>query len=101
MTSALARLVRRFGDAVERDLLNLAGLDVIARVGVAGICVKRRAASAREDLIEPVFAQFIFVTLDPMLEEMFVAHEENSDVMFAEERHVSLPDDRGRPFDLR
>src|SRR5215468_5176621 len=101
MISALARLIRRFGDAVERDFLVWVVFDVIARVGITGINVERRAASASDDLIEPVWAGLVYVMLHPMLEEMFVAREVDSDVMFVKERHVFLPDDRGRRFDLR
>ncbi len=39
MISALARLVRRLGDAIERDLLVGVVLDVVARVGTAGVSV--------------------------------------------------------------
>src|SRR5215468_168679 len=101
MISALAWLVRRLGYAIERDLLVGVVLDVIACVGIAGVDVKRRAAPASDDLIEPVLAGLVFVMLHPVLEEMFVAREEDSDVMFVEERHVFLPDDGGRRLDLR
>src|SRR5215467_5797067 len=39
--------------------------------------------------------------LHPMLEDMVVACEVNSDVISAKERHVFLPDDRALLFDLR
>src|SRR5688572_12633845 len=101
MISAVAGLIGRLGDAVKRDLLAVVVLDVLARVGVACVSVERRAASSREDVIEPVFAGLVFIALDPMLEEMIVAREEDSDVMFSEERHVSLPNYRGRRLDPR
>src|SRR5262245_33213556 len=101
MISALSRFIRRFGDAVERDLLGLAGFDVIARVRVTGVRVKRRAASARNDVIETVFARLVFVTLHPMLEGVVVAGEYYPDVMLAEHRHVPLPQDGSLRFHLR
>src|SRR5262245_39539029 len=101
MISALSRFIRRFGDAVESDLLGLAGFDVIARVGVAGVRVKRRAASASNDVIEPVFARLVFVTLHPMLERVVVAGKDYPDVMLAEHRHVPLPQDGCLRFHLR
>jgi hypothetical protein len=61
MISAHARLIRRFGDAVERDLLVGVVLDVLARIRVAGVDVKRRAASASDDLIEPVWAGLVYI----------------------------------------
>src|SRR5262249_26570190 len=88
MISAHARLVRRLGDAVKSNLLAFVLLDVIACIGIAGINVKRRAASTRDDLIEPMLPGLVYVMLHPMLEEMFVAREVDSDLMSMKERHV-------------
>src|SRR5262249_35830574 len=47
-----------------------------------------------------MLASLVLVMLHPMLEEMFVPREEDSDVMFAEERHVFLPNDLARLLNL-
>ena len=75
---------------------------IAAQVGLAPVDVDRRAAAAADHLIHAgTVCRFVHVALDPVIEQVIVAGDDQPDVMLAKERHVQVANGDRRRLEMR
>ena len=76
MMGVLFRRRSGFHQVLDANALARTGRCVGAQIGLAGVCIDRRAASARHHTIDPIRRRASRVPLGPMIEQVIVTRDQ-------------------------
>src|SRR5256885_16988001 len=92
---------RRTNQMLKANLRRRILLDVLSRLGLAGVAVQRGASATRHNLVDAMLTARVGIPFDPVLEQVLVTHQQQLDMMLAEERHVPSSQRSGLNLDRR
>ena len=74
---------------IELHFAGCVALEILRKIGLPLVAIKRRASTARYDEIHPMRARIINIGFDPMFKKVVVASKQQLDVVSTKQGHVA------------